>query len=267
MSIPSNGVRTIAIAGAAIDLGRACVRRLAAPGTTIIAIDDDAAELAAVGREVAEAGGRAIEVVDDLGTLQVVRNTDLEARHGVNSIDALINAQFARYKARIADSSTDEWRRVFDVNVVGVMAVTQVLLPLLRNAASPSIVNVGSIDGIQGNPASGAYSASKGALIPLTHVMAHEFGPLGIRVNYVARCGTSGTPEADEVHIPPEVFGSRAEHEQRKVAMTPLGRLGTPEETANVIAFLASEEASYMSGSIVTVDGGRTGITPGTFPV
>jgi NAD(P)-dependent dehydrogenase (short-subunit alcohol dehydrogenase family) len=95
-----------------------------------------------------------------------------------------------------------------------------------------------------------AYSTAKGGLGPLTHVMAHEFAPYGIRVNCVARAAVGGSPP------PPGLAGV--------LEATPLGRAAEPGEVAAAVAFLASDEASYITGTVLTVDGGRSGLTPGT---
>lgn len=120
---------------------------------------------------------------------------------------------------------------------------------MLKSSGSSAVVHIGSVDGFLGNAAVPSYSASKGGLIPLTHIMADEFAPYGIGVNCVARAATAGGP------VP---------HDAELVAATPLGRIAEPAEVASAVRFLASAEASYITGTVLTVDGGRTAITPGT---
>jgi NAD(P)-dependent dehydrogenase (short-subunit alcohol dehydrogenase family) len=115
-------------------------------------------------------------------------------------------------------------------------------------------VHLGSIDGSLGNPSYAAYSVTKGSMIALTHVMAHDFAPFGIRVNLIARAAVEGTAALDWNEPP----GSDL------LAATPLGRPARPSEIADAVAFLASPASTYITGTVLTVDGGRTAITPGT---
>jgi NAD(P)-dependent dehydrogenase (short-subunit alcohol dehydrogenase family) len=155
--------------------------------------------------------------------------------------------------ASIEDSDIERWSEVCRVNILGPVVSTKVFLPLLRQSAGGSIVHLGSIDGLLGNPRVPSYSASKGAIVPLTHVMAHELAADHIRVNCVARAAVAGHPKA-----PP------SDQTAAVLAATPLHRAADPAEVAAAVAFLASDEASYITGTVLAVDGGRSGLTPGT---
>ena len=131
------------------------------------------------------------------------------------------------------------------VNLTSFFLCSKYLLPLMKTAGRGSIINHASIDAILGNPRVAAYSTAKGGIIPLTHVMAYELAQYNIRVNCICSGGilTPLTAPFHELH-------------QRQVAVTPLGRMGTPEEVAYPALFLASDLASYITGQVIVVDGG-----------
>jgi NAD(P)-dependent dehydrogenase (short-subunit alcohol dehydrogenase family) len=154
----------------------------------------------------------------------------------------------------VRDLPLSTWTAAFATNVVGPLACVRTFLPLLEHAGNAAVVLLGSIDGTLGNPGVPAYSATKGALTALTHVLAHELAPAGIRVNSVNRAAVSEPLDRPE-------WAARREP---VLAATPLRRAAAPDEVAEVIAFLASDAASYLTGTTIPVDGGRSGITPGT---
>ncbi len=166
-------------------------------------------------------------------------------------VDLLVNAHFALDTTVSEPGSFATFEAVLRTNVLGPLAASRAFTPNLAAGAPSAIVHVGSIDGTLGNPLVPAYSASKGALVPLTHVQASELAPLGIRVNCVARAGIVGSAVGGPT-------------EATVTAATALGRRAEPAELAEVIAFLASPAASYVTGAVLPVDGGRSGLTPGT---
>jgi NAD(P)-dependent dehydrogenase (short-subunit alcohol dehydrogenase family) len=244
------------VVGAATDIGPAIARTLAGDDYRMVLVDDPGRPLAKVAAECAAGSGAPIVLELPLDQpAELVRLRD-RLPSDVGRCDVLVNAPFAAVRAGALTEDLEDWERVLRINLTGPMAAVQGLLTPLRHAPAASVVNVGSIDGLLGNPQLASYSASKGGLVALTHVLAESLGPDGIRVNYVARCGTprATTPEDPE----------RAVFEARLSAATPLGRLGSPDEIAEVVRFLASPAASFISGAVITVDGGRTSITPGT---
>jgi NAD(P)-dependent dehydrogenase (short-subunit alcohol dehydrogenase family) len=149
------------------------------------------------------------------------------------------------------------WEEVVRANLLGPVHYTLALRALLERSAAGSVIYLSSIDGLLGNPDFPAYSASKGGLIPLTHVMAHDLGPAGVRVNCIAMAGMVPVGTGPPPRLPAGSLAST-------VLRTPLGRTPMPEELASVAVFLASSDSSYVSGTVIPVDGGRIGVTPGT---
>lgn len=220
--------RTVVIAGVGNPIGRACAERLETEGARVERLDESTCDIADPAAVQAAAGN-------------VV--------HGV--VDVLVNCHIALDWMTIEGSDLGTWERSIRMNLLGPLICTQTFLPLLRRGRTPAIVHIGSIDGVLGNPAVPAYSAAKGGLIQLTHVMAHELAAFGIRVNCVARAAVAGSPPS-----PAQLSTA--------LRATPLGRPAEPEEIAAAVAFLASDDASYITGTVLTVDGGRSGLTPGT---
>jgi NAD(P)-dependent dehydrogenase (short-subunit alcohol dehydrogenase family) len=249
--------RVALIAGCANDVGMALVSRLVSRGAVVAVIDEDTEGLDQARRTISEHGGRPISFarqLDDIGALECLADS---WPADVGRCDTLVNCQFALERSSVLDTDLTTWDRVLRTNLTGPLALARAFLPLLCRSDNASIVNVGSIDGLQGNPNVASYSAAKGGLIALTHVMAHDFGRRGVRVNYVARCATA-PPRGKGVDDGRRRFGELA------ARLTPLGRLGDAAETAAVIEFLASPAASFVNGAVVTVDGGRSVVTPGT---
>ena len=213
------------IAGAGNPIGRACAERLSAEGAGLELLDESLCDIADADAMSAAA-----------------------ARCG-SSVDVLVNCHFAVDWTSIEASELAAWQESIRVNLLGPLVCSKAFLPLLRAGRTPAIVHLGSVDGTLGNPAVPAYSTAKGGLVPLTHVMAHEFAAFGIRVNCVARAAVAAPAPARMA---------------RALEVTPLGRAAEPSEIAAAVAFLASDDASYVTGAVLTVDGGRSGLTPGT---
>jgi len=167
-------------------------------------------------------------------------------------IDILINNAGIGAQGTIEDNDLEEWRRVFDVNVLGIVRVTRAALPYLRRSRHAAIVNTASIVSWTGLPRRACYGASKGAVYALTLAMASDHAADRIRVNCVCP-GTVDTPwVARLLAAAPDPAAARA----ALVARQPIGRLGTAEEIAAAIAYLASPAAGYITGTALQIDGG-----------
>lgn len=253
--------RVTVVAGGAVELGRACTLRAAKPGATVLIVDEDEALVRAVTDEASSQGATAIGVAMPLDDLDGLYELPARLPEGTRHVDSLINCQLALDQTTVSRVDIELWERVVRVNLTGPVVLAQAFNDLLAASANGSIVNVGTIDGLQGNPSLPAYSSAKGGLVALTHVMAHDYGQRGVRANYVARCATR---EVKAVLDAAPGTDAPSGFEERLARVTPLGRIGYADETAAVIEFLTSQEASFVSGAVLTVDGGRSGITPGT---
>jgi len=252
------------ITGAASGVGRASSLLFAREGASIACVDIDAVMGEETAAMVRKEGGEAIFIETDLADPAAIERMASACMAWRAQIHILFNNAGIAERVEFESLPLEQWNQQIAVNLTAPFLCSQRLVPALRAAGKASIIHHGSIDGVQGNPSLVAYSASKGGLVPLTHVMAYWLSPHGIRVN----CINSGALRDSTQGIPVRLTRDNREGKpmsevQRRA--TPLGRAGTVEEAAAVALFLASDESSYVNGSIVTLDGGRTGLTPGTF--
>lgn len=241
-------MKTALITGAARGIGLATTRRFLADGWQVAMIDRDAPELA----RAAEGLGAAAAILADVSIPAEVDRMVAETLARFGTIDALVNNAGVADFGPIAETGFDRWRRVMETNLDGVFLATQAALPALK-AARGAIVNIASISGLRASTLRVAYGTSKAAVIQLTQQQAVELGEFGIRANCVAP-GPVRTKLAMAVHSP-EIIA--AYHDA-----IPLNRYGSEAEIAEVIHFLCSDRASYVTGQTIAVDGGfeATGI-------
>jgi NAD(P)-dependent dehydrogenase (short-subunit alcohol dehydrogenase family) len=235
------------VAGGGSGIGEATAHTLAAGGVCI-AIADRRPEMAQkVAADLAETGANAIAI-----TMDVTSQGDIDAalarvRSEFGRLDLLVNTAGFIAPAELETLDLAEWRRSFEVNVDGALLLARSCLPLLRASSIAAVVNVSSLAGGRGYPNGGAYGPSKAALISLSRQMALEWAPLGIRVNCV-NPGTVDTP-LTRANMRPESIRDRE-------ARIPLQRIGQPGETGDLIAFLASPAASFITAQDINCDGG-----------
>jgi len=252
------------VTGAASGVGRATSLLFAREGAAVACVDIDAAMGEETAAMIRAEGGEALFVETDLtdpSSIDAMARACMDWRQVIH---VLFNNAGVAERAEFEDIALEDWNRQIAVNLTAPFLCGQKLLPALKAAEGAAIIHHGSIDGVLGNPTLVAYSASKGGVQPLTHVMGFWLARHGIRVN----CINSGALRESKQGIPVRLnrdnrAGAPMSDEQRRA--TPMGRPGFIEEAADVALYLASDESSYVNGSVITLDGGRTGLTPGTF--
>ncbi|MFG3712390.1 3-oxoacyl-[acyl-carrier-protein] reductase [Micromonospora sp. NPDC047730] len=237
------------VSGGSRGIGRAVVRQLAADGYDVAFCYQSSQQAAEkVVAEVGEAGARVLARQVDVADPQQVRDFVSGVERELGEVDAVVTVAGIIRDRPVAMMADDDWRSVIDVNLGGVYHVCRAAIRRMMRRRSGSIVTVSSVAGITGSPGQTNYSASKAGIIGFTKALAKEVGPYGIRVNTVA----PGFIETDMLSNLPTWL---TEGIQKRAA---LGRLGQVEEIAPVVTFLLSERASYLTGQVVTVDGGLT---------
>jgi meso-butanediol dehydrogenase / (S,S)-butanediol dehydrogenase / diacetyl reductase len=247
------------ITGSATGIGASTATLFAAHGATVIGLD--------VNTDAGSAGAAALRERHGEDAAEFVRAdvSNVDEVHAVAGqilarwprIDVLFNNAgiLGRFDVPIERADYADWASIVGVNLTGVLACSRAFLPGLKRAESGSIIHNATIDALLGNPHASLYSIAKGGLVPMTHVMAYEYGQWGIRVNCVVAGGIPTGLSRGEVS---------SAYEKQLASATSLRRLGLPIEAATVVLFLATPDSSFVSGVCLPVDGGRIGLTPGT---
>ncbi len=238
--------RKALVTGGAGGIGTAVCRRLAREGAEVNSVD--------LVEGKADDDRIRSHVVDITVEEQVDALFDRLAGDGWDRLDVLVNAAGIEIENTIENTTLDEWNRIFAVNVTGMFLVSKRALPLLRSSKQASVINFGSYDGFIADPGLAAYCATKGAVHALTRAMACDHGSEGIRVNAICP-GYIDTPMLQSF------FRQTGDIESLKQAVCdvhPTGTYGTPDDIANLVAWLASDEARYASGQLWVLDGGLT---------
>jgi NAD(P)-dependent dehydrogenase (short-subunit alcohol dehydrogenase family) len=238
-----NNQRAGIVTGGAAGIGLEIVRHLASEGMGVVAVDrdQDACDRARV--MLASFGDQVRIIVGDIGTPEGAQAAADTAIAAFGRIDMLCNNAASHPIESLENHALGTWRETFRVNVDGTLLCSQAVLPHMRQRRSGSIINIGSVSGILSYAGGGAYAASKAAVAMLTKTLALEAGPFGIRVNCICPGTIRHGARADDDSVPAHI---------------PLGRCGSATDVSSLVLFLASDQASYMTGAVITLDGGAT---------
>jgi meso-butanediol dehydrogenase/(S,S)-butanediol dehydrogenase/diacetyl reductase len=242
--------RTVVVTGAGSGIGAASVKRLLDEGATVVAVDVTQAGVDAAISSAADSDrivGAVLDVCDHDAAVALLAET----REKLGGVNGLVNCAGITGEGSIVDTDPEKHRKIMAVNLDGTINMCQAFVLAVKDDAGPrAIVNISSGAGVLGVPNRLSYVASKFGISGITKSMSPELGPFGIRVNAVAP-GMTRTPLVEYMMKDPAAV-------ERVNAKHPIGRIGDPEEIAAVIVFLLTDDASFMTGSVVSVDGGQT---------
>lgn len=248
------------ITGAAAGIGRAIASAFAAEGARVALVDVNEAALRRTSGEIRARGGSAVPHLADVSDPEAVQKVVADVIAVWGRLDALVNNAAIQISKTVVDTTPEEWNRQLGINVGGVFLFSKYAIPHLR-ATRGAIVNLSSVNAYFVEPQCAGYCATKAAIIGLTKAMAIDHGRDGVRVNCIC-------PGYINAGLAESYFLSQADPDRARAAagdLHALGRVGGPDEVARVAVFLAGSESSFMTGSVVAVDGGfGSGLPPST---
>lgn len=240
------------VIGAASGIGRGIAMRLAEMGALVSVLDIDAKKGEETAAEIRSRGGEAFFTKCDVRSAADCRHAVETAISQWGRIDILCNCAGIAIRKDVVDLTEDEWDRSLAVTLKGIYLLSHEVVPHMIRAGGGSIINIGSGWSLKGGPRAAAYCAAKGGAENLTRAMAIDHGKHNIRVN----CVCPGDVDTPMLHSECAQLGEDKQSFMREAANRPLARVGTPEDVANAVLFLASPMSSWITGAVLVVDGG-----------
>lgn len=240
------------ITGAASGIGLATAKRLSEAGAHTALLDINTSKGEAAEMEINKSGGRAIFLPCDVATNLDCKKTAEDVYREFGKIDILFNNAGVTRRKNTVDLIEEEWDLVLNVNLKAIYLLSHYVIPYMIRNGGGSIINTGSGWGLKGGPDAVAYCASMGGTVNLTRAMAIDHGKQGIRVN----CVCPGDTDTQLLHDEAVQLGIKKNKFMREAADRPISRVGKPEDIANAVLYLASDMSSWVTGSIIVVDGG-----------
>jgi NAD(P)-dependent dehydrogenase (short-subunit alcohol dehydrogenase family) len=240
--------RSIFVSGAASGIGRSTAERFGSEGGRVACADVNVKGAEETAKAIRDAGGDAFAVPCDVTNPSAVAEAIGEAVRRHAGLHVLANVAGIGFFRRTTETTLEEWGRMIAVNLTGQFLTCKEAIPHILKTKG-AIINTGSVAGLKSHPYSAAYCASKGGVVQLTRALAVEYGRKDVRINCVCPGGVE-TPLIEQFKLPDGV------NPQVLTRIMPLGRMGKPHEVAGTIAFLASDDATYVNGATIVVDGG-----------
>lgn len=241
--------RAVVITGAARGIGLACARAFAAEGARLALLDRDAEALSAACEALRAQGAQALPLAASVTDPDAVAHAFERIDAAYGAVDVLVNNAGVSANKPTLDVTPEEWRRAVDINLNGVFYCAQAAGRRMREQGGGTVINMASMYGVVAAPDRAAYCATKGGVVLLTESLALEWGPLGIRVNALA-------PGYVDTGLLRDLDARGRVDIERLKARTPLRRLGSAPEMADLAVFLASRQAAYLTGHTLVADGG-----------
>jgi len=242
------------VTGAGSGIGEASAIRLAEEGAIVICADINGAAAELVAQGIVASGGKATAAAIDISDDKQCDAVVASAIKDFGTVDILVNNAGVNLPGVFHEVTNETIDRTLSVNIKGAMYLTRAVLPAMLKQGSGSIVNMSSVNGLVSEPFLSVYSASKGAIVMFTRGIALDYAKTGVRCNAIC----PGWVDTPINHAHAKMLGG-LDHVYKTIdSFQPIGRPGTPREIANLVLFLASDESSFMTGSIVSADGGMT---------